>query len=58
MWDELAAAAWLDPSLITRERQLFMDVEIDHRAECGNTVTWIPAITRGWASNSSTCKWM
>jgi inosine-uridine nucleoside N-ribohydrolase len=47
MWDELAAAAWLDPSLITRERQLFMDVEIDHGAEYGNTVTWIPGDNPG-----------
>jgi inosine-uridine nucleoside N-ribohydrolase len=47
MWDELAAAAWLDPSLITRERQLFMDVDIDHGAEYGNTVTWLPGDNPG-----------
>ena len=40
LWDELAAAAWLDPSLITRERQVYMDVDIDHGAGWGDTLTW------------------
>jgi inosine-uridine nucleoside N-ribohydrolase len=40
MWDELAAAAWLDPSLITREEVRYMDVDISHGAGYGNTLTW------------------
>jgi purine nucleosidase len=40
LWDELAAAAWLDPSLITSERQTYMDVNIDHVAGYGDTLTW------------------
>jgi inosine-uridine nucleoside N-ribohydrolase len=40
MWDELAAAAWLDPSIITKESQLFLDVDISHAAGYGNTLTW------------------
>ncbi len=40
MWDELAAAAWLDPTLVTREEQLYMDVNIDHGAGYGDTLTW------------------
>ena len=40
MWDELAAAAWLDPSLITRKETRFMSVDIDHGAGYGNTLTW------------------
>jgi inosine-uridine nucleoside N-ribohydrolase len=40
LWDELAAAAWLDPTLITRERQTYMDVNIDHAAGYGDTITW------------------
>lgn len=40
LWDELAAAAWLDPSLITRERQLYMDANIDHGANYGDTLSW------------------
>lgn len=40
MWDELAACAWIDPSLITREKQLDMDVNIDHGPTYGDTLTW------------------
>ena len=40
MWDELAAAAWLDPSLITSERKVFMDVNLDRGAGYGDTLTW------------------
>jgi inosine-uridine nucleoside N-ribohydrolase len=40
MWDELAAAAWLDPSIITKKQTLFLDVDIDHGAGYGNTLTW------------------
>ena len=42
LWDELAAAAWLDPSLITSQRTLLMDVDIDHGAGYGNTLVWNP----------------
>jgi purine nucleosidase len=40
LWDELAAAAWLDPSLITRKEMLFMDVDLDRGAGYGNTLAW------------------
>jgi len=40
MWDELAAAAWIDPSLITKKETRFMTVDIDHGAGYGNTLTW------------------
>lgn len=40
MWDELAACAWLDPTLITREKLVYMDVDIDHGATYGDTLTW------------------
>ncbi|HEX3683409.1 MAG TPA: nucleoside hydrolase [Bryobacteraceae bacterium] len=40
MWDELAAAAWLDPSLITKKVTHFMSVDIDHGAGYGNTLIW------------------
>jgi purine nucleosidase len=43
MWDELAAAAWLDQSLITREEVRFLDVDLDHGAGYGNTLTWTDA---------------
>jgi purine nucleosidase len=40
MWDELAAAAWLDPALITREKLVLMDVDLSHGPNYGNTLTW------------------
>ncbi|MGA2427830.1 MAG: nucleoside hydrolase [Candidatus Acidiferrum sp.] len=40
LWDELTACAWLDPSIITKERQLYMDIDISHGPSYGNTLTW------------------
>ncbi len=40
MWDELAAAAWLDPSLITKQETRYLSVDIDHGAGYGNTLSW------------------
>lgn len=40
LWDELAAAAWLDPTLITKKETLFMDVDLDRGAGYGNTLSW------------------
>ena len=40
MWDELAAAAWIDPSLITKKETRYMSVDLDRGAGYGNTLTW------------------
>jgi len=40
MWDELAAAAWIDPALITQQETRFMSVDIDRGAGYGDTLTW------------------
>jgi inosine-uridine nucleoside N-ribohydrolase len=40
MWDELAACAWLDPSLITGEKQVYMDIDLSHGPSYGDTLTW------------------
>ena len=40
MWDEIAAEAWIDPSLITRTESRYMGVDLDHGAGYGNTLTW------------------
>jgi purine nucleosidase len=40
LWDELAAAAWLDPTLITAEKLLYVDVDVAHGPAYGNTLTW------------------
>jgi purine nucleosidase len=36
----LAAAAWIHPDLITQRETRYMDVDIDHGAGYGNTLTW------------------
>jgi len=40
MWDELAAAAWIDPSIITRSETRYMSVGLDRGAGYGDTLTW------------------
>jgi inosine-uridine nucleoside N-ribohydrolase len=40
MWDELAAAAWIDPTLITKRETRYMSVDLDRGAGYGNTLTW------------------
>jgi purine nucleosidase len=40
MWDELAVAVWLDPSLVTRSATLLVDVDTSFSAGYGNTLSW------------------
>ena len=40
LWDELAAAAWIDPSLITKRERRYLSVDLDRGAGYGNTLTW------------------
>jgi len=40
LWDELAAAAWIDPSVITAEKQVFMDVSLERGASYGDVLIW------------------
>jgi purine nucleosidase len=40
MWDELAACAWVDPSLITARQSVYMDVDLSRGPNYGNTLTW------------------
>jgi len=44
LWDELAACAWLDPGIITKERLLYMDVDLSHGPSYGQTLTWAEAM--------------
>ena len=39
MWDELAAEAWIDPTLITKTETRYMSVDLDRGASYGNTLT-------------------
>ena len=48
LWDELAAAAWLHPELITRERFVHMDVDTRQGPTYGNTLTWNEEAVPSW----------
>ena len=40
MWDEISGIALIEPSIITSQKQLYVDVDIDHGAGYGNTLFW------------------
>jgi inosine-uridine nucleoside N-ribohydrolase len=40
MWDELAVAVWLDPSIITSSKSLLVDVDMSFTAGYGDTLSW------------------
>ena len=50
-WDELAAAAWLDPCIITKKTLLYMDMDYSHGPGYGNTLVWIPGTQPGLGEN-------
>jgi inosine-uridine nucleoside N-ribohydrolase len=43
LWDELAVAAWMDPTLIRGERLVYMDVATDHGPDYGDTLIYTDA---------------
>jgi inosine-uridine nucleoside N-ribohydrolase len=40
LWDELAAAAWLDPAIITKTETRFVDVNLDRGGNWGDVLSW------------------
>lgn len=40
LWDEIASAVWLDPSLIARAETMAVDVDTSFTAGYGNTLSW------------------
>jgi inosine-uridine nucleoside N-ribohydrolase len=40
LWDELEAAAWIDPKIITKESTLYVDCDTSHGPNYGDTLTW------------------
>ena len=40
MWDELAVAALIDPSIITETQTMWLDVDTTHGPKYGHTVVW------------------
>ena len=43
LWDELAAAAWLEPKIITKEEVLYIDVDTNRGPNYGDTLSWTEA---------------
>jgi purine nucleosidase len=43
LWDEMAVAAWMDPTLIRGERLVYMDVATDHGPAYGDTLVYTDA---------------
>ncbi len=41
LWDELAAVAWLDPSIITAKEERYLDVDLSRGAGYGSTLSWM-----------------
>ena len=42
MWDEVAAATWIDPTLVLAAEDLVIDVELDRGPRWGDTLSWAP----------------
>lgn len=44
IWDELSAAAMIDPSIITGQKELYadIDIDVDHGPSYGQTLFWAP----------------
>src|SRR5205807_3600418 len=42
MWDELSAAAMIDPTIITGQKEMYVDIDIDHGPSYGETLFWDP----------------
>ncbi|MDP3069781.1 MAG: nucleoside hydrolase [Opitutaceae bacterium] len=47
MWDEIAAATWLDASLVTHHDDRFIDVNLDRGAGHGDMLSWVPGTEPG-----------
>jgi inosine-uridine nucleoside N-ribohydrolase len=54
LWDELAVAVWLDPSLITASDALMVDTNIDHGAGYGDILSWSPLYAPGLGEQRET----
>ena len=44
MWDELEACAWIDPAIITKQVDVYMDVDLSHGPSYGDTLAWPEAL--------------
>ncbi len=44
LWDEIAACAWLEPGIVAREREVYIDVDVGHGPTYGETLSWGKAL--------------
>ncbi len=40
MWDEFAALSWVDPTLVTKENKVYLDVDLSRGPNYGDSLTW------------------
>ena len=40
LWDEVAAAVWLDPGVVTRQERLYVDVDTQFGPGYGDMLSW------------------
>jgi inosine-uridine nucleoside N-ribohydrolase len=53
MWDELAVAVWLDPSIIRKSATLAIDVDTSFTASYGDSLSWSPGKGPGLGERSA-----
>jgi len=54
LWDELAAAVWLDPALISKSVSLFVDADSRAGPGYGDTLSWAPGYEPGLGEQRET----
>ena len=47
LWDEIAAASWIDPTVVTHAEDAYIDVNLDRGASYGDTLSWTPGYQPG-----------
>jgi purine nucleosidase len=52
LWDEIAAATWIDPTIVTHSEDYFLDVNLDRGAGYGDMLSWPPGFEPGLGEQS------
>jgi purine nucleosidase len=53
LWDEIAAAVWLDPTLVTGQEKLFIDFNTQFSASYGDMLSWRTGYQPGLGEQSA-----
>lgn len=53
LWDEIAAAVWLDPTLVTEQEKLFIDFNTQFSASYGDMLSWRAGYEPGLGEQSA-----